>query len=655
MPGSDADVANAIMASTAELRTFPTVIARLMEVTQSDSTPMDAVVKVLASDQAIAGRILRVANSPLSGCRTSVSSLDQAVVRLGLRGIRRNALMVAVYDVFDGDIRATGDLRSRIWLHNTACACLLQLLARAYSVTDEDEAVAGALLHDVGRTMLHRYDPAGYARAVRFHRQTGATDLEAEREVFGIDHQQVGELLGERWSLPPALRAVIGHHHGPQDLSTTVRGRVPGHALVQLADYLVCFAGLEPVPGLPPEPIDFECFAAAGIDISHAAQALESLEDTLNETLSYFNLSRVSLTDHSSLFAELEDEGEGWEGALRNIRQLVEQRLADLSSFASRLTELPEPDSFESALRSLTDSALSTLSFRRLVVYTLAEPAGILVPFAVLGGGRVSETQLPALPRQAADDPIASIARGEPGRIVRSGNSFEGPTAQLLSILGSEAAAVVPIRGQRGIYGVLVADDPTSPIPPTEIDLQVLSTVGSQAGMHVDQALRAIDYAREAEELRRLAIRDPETGLYNEGFLHERLESEVSRARRTGHSFGVFALRICNYTEVAAAGDDARLDVLNRVVGTVASSLRTSDTLARLDDDLFGAILLEVDADSAGVPVHAVAESLRGTEFRDVLPGEESPVRFATAVAVFPDDAGDPAALLDAATRGTTE
>ncbi len=655
MPGPEADVASAIMASTAELRTFPTVVARLMEVTQSDSTPIEAVVKVLASDQAIAGRILRVANSPLSGCRTSVSSLEQAVVRLGLRGIRRNALMVAVYEVFDGDIRATGDLRSRIWLHNTACACLLQLLARIYGVMDEDEAVSGALLHDVGRTMLHRYDPAGYARAVRLHRQTGLGELEAERQVFGVDHQQVGELLAQRWSLPPTLRAIIGQHHGPQDLTAPVRGRLPAHALVQLADYLVCFAGLEAVPGLPPDPIDFGSFAAAGIDITLAARALENLEATLNETLSYFNLSRVSLTDHSSLFADLDDEEEGWEGAVRNVRQLVEQRLADLSSFASRLAELPAPESFEEALRGLADSALSSLSFLRLSVYTVAEPAGILAPFAVLGGGRVTESQLPALPRQAEGDPVSSVALGEPSRIVHAQPTSGGPTGQLLGVLGSEAAAVAAIRGRRGVYGLLVADDPNSKVPPTDIDVHVLSTIGAQAGMYIDQALRALEYAREAEELRRLAIRDPETGLYNEGFLHERLESEVARARRTGHTFGLFGVRIANYGDVAEAGDDARLDVLNRVVGTIASSLRTSDTVARLGDDLFAAILLEVDLGSAPVPVSAVAEALRNTEFRDVLPGEDQPVRFRTARVVYPDDATDADGLLAAIAQGTAE
>lgn len=625
MPSPETEVANAILASSAELRTFPSVVARLMELTQDDSISMDAIVKVLASDQAIAGRILRVANSPLSGCRTSVSSLEQAAVRLGMRGIRRNALMVAVYDVYDRDIRATGDLRARIWLHNTACACLVQILARIYPVQDEDEAVAGALLHDVGRTMLHRYDPAGYARAVRLHRQTGIGDLEAERMVFGVDHQAVGALLGQRWNLPPVLRQTIGEHHSPVDLTPNGRRGFPAQALVQLADFLTCFVGVEPVAGLPPYALDFDAYAHSGLDITRASEALEELEGALNETLSYFDLAQIDLTTHSSLLAEVE-RSETWEAACRSVRLLAAERLSGLAELARKISDLPTTITFDDAFVSVVRDALPVLRFVRIVSYALSESSGMLVPVCSVGDSAPPATSLPALPVRGLDDPLASIARGEPARVLRLRPPQPGPTAGLLAQLDSETAAAAAIVGHRGVYGILVADDPARRMPPTEVDVRALAAAAMQAGAYLDQSQRAVEYAREAEELRRQSIRDSETGIYAECFLLDRLEAEFARARRHGRQFAL--LGACVGLPETSEAD--RIEALHLAVDAIIPAIRVSDTVAHLGGGVFAAIVLEVDEGAARVPAAAVENALAES-------GLAGAVR--TALVVCPRDA----------------
>ena len=80
-----------------------------------------------------------------------------------------------------------------------------------------DEPYAAGLLHDIGKVVMGQYMADTFDRAIDLARESSIPHDQAEREVFGVDHAEIGGALAESWELPPPLVDAIRHHHRPSD------------------------------------------------------------------------------------------------------------------------------------------------------------------------------------------------------------------------------------------------------------------------------------------------------------------------------------------------------------------------------------------------------------------------------------------------------
>ena len=76
-------------------------------------------------------------------------------------------------------------------------------------------AETAALLHDIGKLIVSRYLKADVKELVSHARTRGITFVEAEREVLGVDHAEVGAAMAEHWRFPPLITDAIRRHHSP--------------------------------------------------------------------------------------------------------------------------------------------------------------------------------------------------------------------------------------------------------------------------------------------------------------------------------------------------------------------------------------------------------------------------------------------------------
>jgi len=104
----------------------------------------------------------------------------------------------------------------------------------------------GALLHDMGISILHRYFNPEFRRIVEMAREMKMPFLEAEESVLGVTHADVGGWLAARWNLPDHLIEAMSLHHAPA--SATINPDLV--ALVHCADVFV--------NRIQPEPIEFD-------------------------------------------------------------------------------------------------------------------------------------------------------------------------------------------------------------------------------------------------------------------------------------------------------------------------------------------------------------------------------------------------------------
>ena len=183
----------------------------------SPDVSLKAVADVIATDPILAACVLKVANSAVFGRSRTVTSIREAVSRLGTMPLRRVAIAWAVLGVFDR-FRTPGFWRhDKFLVHSGATAMLMADLAEALDSSDLDTAYLIGLLHDIGKLILAVKMPEEYQEAIRRQEVTRRPLTECELEVLGIDHAEISGIAVAKWNLPETVCAAIRDHHAPEN------------------------------------------------------------------------------------------------------------------------------------------------------------------------------------------------------------------------------------------------------------------------------------------------------------------------------------------------------------------------------------------------------------------------------------------------------
>lgn len=190
---------------------LPVSFLRISEVVGDPHCTTHAVATVVAADQSLALRTLRVANSAIYALPGRVESIAQAVALIGIKQIRSLALASAVIDLFGPLPPELIDTR-RFWEHSLGVGIASRTLGELSGERDAERQFSAGLLHDLGIAVLAITMPAVLAQtlAAAAHGEALTT---AERKRLGFDHGDLGAALLERWGLPPSLSEPVANHH----------------------------------------------------------------------------------------------------------------------------------------------------------------------------------------------------------------------------------------------------------------------------------------------------------------------------------------------------------------------------------------------------------------------------------------------------------
>ena len=189
---------------------FPQIALRVLQLANGEDTPLHELCELISTDPAFASEVLRVANSVLYAPRYPSTTILQAVTVLGANTLEGMCLTVGMR-AYLGRWMHEPAMR-RLWRHNLACALIAEKLASA-GIIDKDTAYTAGILHDIGRIALAVVQPQSYAALLENYRGPVAGLLEAERELFGMDHCETGSQLIAEWKLPEEFEAPLAEHH----------------------------------------------------------------------------------------------------------------------------------------------------------------------------------------------------------------------------------------------------------------------------------------------------------------------------------------------------------------------------------------------------------------------------------------------------------
>lgn len=197
---------------------------------------MAIIEKQILRDPALTGQLLKAANSPFYRGMQEITTVRNAIIRLGLTEVANLVTMLTQKKTFvsnDPFIRAQMD---ELWLHSVTCALGAKWIAKECRLPSKmNEAFFAGLLHDIGKAFL--------LLAISDLRQAGKLAANIPQtfieEVLETLHATLGSQLLEIWNLPEAYRIVARHHHdSDQDEHNVIL------AMVSLANKALAKAGI---------------------------------------------------------------------------------------------------------------------------------------------------------------------------------------------------------------------------------------------------------------------------------------------------------------------------------------------------------------------------------------------------------------------------
>ena len=197
-----------------QLPSAPQIAQRMLVAVNREDSSTSELAALIARDQSLTARLLRLANSAFFAIRTRVTSVGQAVTLLGFVRVRDIALGLSVWGALDAKDPAGRRYRRRMWIHSATVAATAKALCER-TAGDAATAFTAGLLHDVGKLVLGMRLGQSYWALLDEAVERGESAATVETEAFGCHHATVGGWLLQIWQLPPAIVDPVALHHEP--------------------------------------------------------------------------------------------------------------------------------------------------------------------------------------------------------------------------------------------------------------------------------------------------------------------------------------------------------------------------------------------------------------------------------------------------------
>ncbi len=214
------------------LAPIPKILQEVLQLLNNINTSPHLLSKAISKDQSVVLKILTIANSPFYGLTKKVSSIEFAIMILGYDEIRNVVSALSLMESLKNKSDQYMDQKN-FWMHSYVTATIAKKLALDMGLEKSGEAFIAALLHDLGISIIHRFMHTDFVSICDLV-SSGASYYDAELQVIGMTHGEIGEILLKYWNIPDLIGEIVCNHHNPK-----LSERLPVlTSVVHLADYM---------------------------------------------------------------------------------------------------------------------------------------------------------------------------------------------------------------------------------------------------------------------------------------------------------------------------------------------------------------------------------------------------------------------------------
>lgn len=206
------DKINHYLQKMESIPSLPSVVMELVKLIDNPLTSSGQIEALLAKDQGLTLKVLKLANSAYYAVPGGASTLKRAVVYLGMNTIKQLVMTASVMSTFKKIDSPTFPL-VEFWKHSFAVGLASDIIAKRLKVAGGDEAFICGLTHDLGKLVLLLIDKDLFLKVVSNAKSNKMTIVESELSLGVPSHALLGALLAKKWKLPEGLQYVLQHHH----------------------------------------------------------------------------------------------------------------------------------------------------------------------------------------------------------------------------------------------------------------------------------------------------------------------------------------------------------------------------------------------------------------------------------------------------------
>ena len=224
-----------------QLEPVPPIATQIMALAQDPDSSLSQIADLILSDPALTANLLKTCNSAYFGLNRKVDSVRDAIAFVGLDHIVQLVMLSSVSQNFKNGARGYGLGEGELWRHAVSSAYVAKILAGKFGLSQNKHLIyTAALLKDIGKLILGRFVAFTLEEINILVNSKGFSFNDAEKQIIGMNHEELGALVGQKWCFSEKLVYIIRHHH----LSTESAREDLETALVYLADIICMMMGV---------------------------------------------------------------------------------------------------------------------------------------------------------------------------------------------------------------------------------------------------------------------------------------------------------------------------------------------------------------------------------------------------------------------------
>lgn len=222
-----------------QLPTLPVIFGQLTQMLDNPFTSNRKISELVMKDQSMVAKILKLSNSAMYSKRQEITNLANAITFLGTAILRNLVLQISMVRIFDFKDDEIPDFSiNTFWEHSLGVAYFTEIVVKKLGLPINDNYYVGGLLHDIGKLVIYQFYPNEFKTIIKKQINEDIVDYQAEESILGVNHQEIGAYLAEKWKFKEEILNTICDHH------KTLNSLSVSSAIVRISNLFTKAAGL---------------------------------------------------------------------------------------------------------------------------------------------------------------------------------------------------------------------------------------------------------------------------------------------------------------------------------------------------------------------------------------------------------------------------